>query len=180
MLIQTESLAVINTATTSFIPVMDAHGDVDHYDAVTPSLRALCSVTPRECEVILLMEAIAYECDMMHGKVLRTCEWGAVNGSLNYRYGRILAEKVIGSASDTNGLVKWLHAKVESAKDRPAENKIDVMTMLDNLAKDREFSDMTEEGRKIIRDLQLSYIDSDNRIKTILERWDDVFVDLPF
>lgn len=180
MLIQTESHAVINTATTSFVPVTDTYDDVDHYDAVTPSLRPLCSITPRECEVILLMEATADDVSAMHSKVLRTPEWGVVNGSLNYRYGRILAEKATGSASGGSELVKWLRAKVESAKDGPAENKIDVMTMLENLAKDREFSDMTEEGKKIIRDVSLSYIDSGNRIKTILERWDDVFVDLPF
>lgn len=180
MLIQTESLAVINTATISFVPVMNTYDAVDHYDAVTPSLRPLCAVTPRECEVILLMEAISYECDMMHGKVLRTREWGVVNDSLNYRYGRVLAEKVTGSASGGSELVIWLRAKVESAKDGPAENKVDVMTMLDNLAKDREFFDMTEEGKKIIRDLLLSFIGGGERIKTILERWNDIFVDLPF
>lgn len=180
MLIQTESLAVINTATISFIPVMDAHGDIDHYDAVTPSLRTLCSVTPRECEVVLLMEATADDVSAMHGKVLRTCEWGVVNDSLNYRYGRVLAEKATGSASGGSELVKWLHAKVESAKDDPAENKIDVMTMLDNLAKDREFFDMTEEGRKIFRDLSLPYLGSSERIKKILERWDHIFIELPF
>lgn len=180
MLIQTESLAVINTATISFIPVMDYCGDVDHYDAVTPSRRALCSVTPRECEVILLMEADDVTCDAIRGKVLRTPEWGVVNGSLNYRYGRILAEKATGSASGGSELIKWLRAKVESAKDGPAENKIDVITMLNNLAKDREFSDITEEGRKIIRDLLASFIGGSERIKTILERWNDIFADLPF
>lgn len=180
MLIQTESLAVINTATVSFIPVTDISDNVDHYDVVTPSLRPMCSVTPRECEVILLMEAAADSGDMMCGKVLRTREWGVVNGSLNYRYGRILAEKATGSASGGSELAKWLRAKVESAKDGPAENKIDVMIMLENLAKDQEFFDMTEEGKKIIRDVTLTYIDSGNRIKTILERWDDIFVDLPF
>lgn len=180
MLIQTESLAIINTATVSFIPITDNDDNVDHYDAVTPSLRPLCSVTPRECEVILLMEATADDVSAMHGKVLRTPEWGVVNGILNYRYGRILTEKATGSASGGSELVKWLRAKVESAKDGPAENKIDVMTMLDNLAKDREFSDMTEEGRKVIRDLLLSFIGGGERIKTILERWNDIFADLPF
>lgn len=180
MFIQTESLAVINTATISFIPITDNDDNVDHYDAVTPSLRTLCSVTPRECEVILLMEATADDVSAMHGKVLRTPEWGVVNDSLNYRYGRILAKKVTDSVFGGSELVKWLHAKAESAKDGPAENKIDVMNMLDNLAKDREFSAMTEEGKKIIRDVSLSYIDGGNRIKTILERWNDIFVDLPF
>ena len=180
MLIQTESLAVINTATAAFVPVRDENDNVYHYEVVTPSLRSLCTITPRECEVILLMEAIAAITDTLYGKVLRTREWGVVNDSLNYRYGRVLAEKVTGSASGDSELVKWLRAKVESAKDGPAENKIDVMTMLDNLAKDREFFDMTEEGRKIIHDLLLSFIGGGERIKTILERWNDIFVDLPF
>lgn len=180
MFIQTETLAIINTATISFIPVMDSSGNVNHFKAVTPSLRPLCSVTPRECEVILLMEATADDVSAIHGKVLRTPEWGVVDGSLNYRYGRVLTEKATGSASGGSELIKLLHAKVESAKDGPAENKIDVMTMFDNLAKDREFSDMTEEGRKIIRDLSLSYLGSSKRVEKVLERWDDIFVDLPF
>lgn len=180
MFIQTESLAVINTATVSFIPITDNDDNVDHYDAVTPSLRTLCSVTPRECEVILLMEATADDVSAMHGKVLRTCEWNVVDGTLNYRYGRILAEKVTGNVFGGSELVKWLHAKTESSQDEAIENKIDLLTMLDDLAKDREFSAMTKEGRKIIRDLSLSYVGNSERIKKILERWDDIFVELPF
>lgn len=180
MLIQTESLAVVNTATTSFVPVMDANGNIDHYDAVTPSQRTLCTVTPRECEVILLMEATAAVTDTLYGKVLRTREWGVVNDSLNYRYSRVLAEKVTGSASDTIELVKWLHNKVKSSENETVENRIDILIMLDNLAKDHEFIDMTDEGRKIIRNLSLSHGESSEQVKKVLERWGAIFVDLPF
>lgn len=180
MLIQTESLAVINTATTSFVPVMDANRNIDHYDAVTPLLQTLCSVTPRECEVILLMEATAAVTDTLYGKVLRTHEWGVVNDSLNYRYSRVLAEKVTGSASDTIELIKWLHNKVKSSENETVENRIDILIMLDNLAKDHEFIDMTDEGRKIIRNLSLSHGESSEQVKKVLERWGAIFVDLPF
>lgn len=189
MLIQTESLAVINTNIVSFEPYRNADGIKTYcdenskiicYKVVTPSMRTLCSITPRECEIILHLES-SQEAE---NKVLRTKEWGLINGSLNYRHAQVLTENITGSATNTQEMLQWLKSKLTAVeKSTEKNNDMNILNLLDTLEllkKDQEFYEMTAEGRNIIRDMSISDEKNKQKIRHILENWDKIFVELPF
>lgn len=184
MLIQTESNTVINTEQISLLPVRDEDGEIVRYDVILPSMHTLCAITPRERDVILHLVTNPPE-----NRVLRTLEWDVVrvgdSEGLNYRYANILAGMIHGVnfSYDMNALMEWLHGEAEHAaeKDCPLDVSINVLQMLGNLARDRSFDRFAVGGREEMqKSINASVAPARVRVKSILDRWFNIFVDLPF
>lgn len=179
MLIQLENQTVVNTDNIILKPLnKDCNQNKVAYQVLTSQdLRHVTDISPREYEVILHLTANAPEQKM----VLRTPEWGLVDGKLNYRYAKNLSAKVDGGYG-TEGLLTWLKGRLEaSCKDTAtSQDRAEILNIINDLRQDREFYDMTAEGRTIIRDTMLSDISGKKTVEKILSQWDEIFIDLPF
>lgn len=164
MLLQAECLTVFNPENSAFLPVPSQNNPdrVSEYSVVNNNFQEICSITPREMEVVLLLVA-----QQPKGRILRTAEWGVVDGSLNYRFARVLADNIDGTLSDVTSLIK------DRCTNNTPDKQAKTLECLRLLAEDREYYDITALGRKVI-------LDNHFEIKDIAGNWDKYFIELPF
>lgn len=180
MFIQLENNTVVNTDNIILAPYGDKDNiPVEGYRVLTSQdLRTVTEISPRECEIILLLTANPPEQKM----VLRTPEWGIVGDRLNYRYAKVLSASVDGGYG-TDGLLTWLKAQLKKAagEDSTFESPFEMATILQRLSQDAEFEAFTAGGRKLVSDIINAYTaPAKKRIQDVLDRWDDIFDELPF
>lgn len=176
MLIQLKDGVFVNPEQIILMPAAGSRDREERepvYEVCTAAeARFITSITAPEVEVLLLLAGKGP--DESH-PVLRTEEWGVVDGSLNYRYGKVLEKAVAGGGTFVED---YLRSLAEGAVEGNG-NATAVLHMLEDLARDREY---VFNDRELLRKtLFLRNAESQKTIlKKILESWCDIFTELPF
>lgn len=181
MLIQLKNGFFVNPEQIILMPAAGSRDREERepvYEVCTAAeARFITSITAPEVEVLLLLAGKGP--DESH-PVLRTDEWGVVDGSLNYRYGKVLEKAFAGGAFAGGGtfVEDYLRSLAKGAVEGNG-NATAVLNMLADLARDREY---VFNDRELLRKtLFLRNAESQKTIlKKILESWCDIFIDLPF
>lgn len=172
MLIQLENNTILDPE--RFIITPNEHRDgIDSYNILTVDLRLVTTISPREAEVILLLVATYDDIKTSH-PVLRIREWSVFDGRLNYRFAAIYKEKL--QPGET--IVEHLKGAVEAALQNN-DAKIEIINTLTNLARDKDFTDI-QDREKLFNSLTAFHLGTSQKLQSLLDDWDDIFIDLPF
>lgn len=177
MLIQLENLTAVNPDRVILTPAgRDTDGSVRSFDVLTEGFQRIATITPREAEVFLFLASRGQELLSEH-PVLRTREWSVIDGSLNYRRASLLTEQV--REAGFVSIEDYLKFRAKDAlPDGRGENRFDVLHLVEDLTRDREY--IFNDAAKL-KDILRSYsMNAAQKLQAILDAWDDIFIDLPF
>ena len=172
MLIQLENNYILDPERFIITPNEDRN-EIDSYNILTVDLRLVTTISPREAEVILLLVATYDDIKASH-PILRTREWSVFDGRLNYRFAAIYKEKL--QTGET--IVEHLKGAVEAALQNN-NAKVEILNTLTNLARDKDFTDI-QDREKLLNSLNSFNYGSTQKLQSLLDDWDDIFIDLPF